>query len=160
MSSELRIKAAKGLRAGDTFVLTRRFRQDHTNSFGDITRDYNPVHYDTQWTETKGFNGLICHGLLVGSMICEFGGQVGWLATGMDFNFIKPVYFNDTIECRIVLTQVEESGRAAAQAKFFNQNGVQVARAGLTGRLPVDREKDLLHQMVKQGDPTNKLAKQ
>ncbi len=160
MSSELRKKAAKGLKSGDTFILTRRFSQDDTNSFGGLTRDYNPVHYDTQWTETKGFNGLICHGLLVGSMICEFGGQVGWLATGMDFNFIKPVYFNDTIECRIVLTQVEESGRATAQAKFFNQNGVQVARAGLTGRLPVDREKDLLHQMVKQGDSTNKLAKQ
>lgn len=31
---------------------------------------------------------MICHGLLVGGMICEFGGQVGWLASGMDFKVL------------------------------------------------------------------------
>ncbi len=50
---------------------------EKTEYFGDITRDYNPVHYDFRWVEAKGFKGLICHGLIVGSMICEFGGQVG-----------------------------------------------------------------------------------
>lgn len=71
--------------------------------------------------------GLICHGLLVGGMICEFGGQVGWLASGMDFKFIRPVYFSDTIECRITLTWLEDNGRAEAEGKFFNAAGDQVA---------------------------------
>ena len=158
MPSTLREKAAAGLKPGDTFVLKRTFTQAETQAFGDLTRDYNPVHYDARWTQAKGFDGLICHGLLVGGMICEFGGQVGWLATGMDFTFIKPVYFGDTIECRIRLLQADDNGRAKAAADFFNQQGIQVARATLKGRLPVRPEREILSQMVAEGDPTNPLA--
>jgi acyl dehydratase len=91
-------------------------------------------------------------------MICEFGGQVGWLATGMTFNFIKPVYFGDTITCSIIITKIEHGGRAEAEAVFTNQNQEQVCFARLTGRLPLDHEKDILRQMVAEGDPSNKLS--
>ena len=87
----MRLNVVQGIQPGDSFSYTRTSTRDDTNAFGDLTRDYNPVHYDSRWTDLKGFKGLICHGLLVGSMICEFGGQAGWLATGMNFKFIKPV---------------------------------------------------------------------
>jgi 3-hydroxybutyryl-CoA dehydratase len=158
MPNLMRQRAIAGLKPGDKFSYQRRFTRAQTEAFGDLTRDYNPVHYETRWTEEKGFSGLICHGLLIGSMICEFGGQVGWLATGMAFKFIKPIYFNDTIECQIMLTKIEDSGRAAADARFYNQQGQQVCYAHLTGRLPVDRERELLKQFVREGDPTNRLS--
>ena len=157
MSNEMRKKAVSGLKEGDIFEFSRTFTQKETQEFGDLTRDYNPVHYDTKWNDAKGFKGLICHGLLVGGMICEFGGQVGWLATGMDFKFLHPVYFNDTIQCRVTLTQAEENGKARAQAEFTNQDGIQVGQVLLRGRLPVNEEKTILDQMIKQGDPTNKV---
>ena len=157
MPDAMRRKAVQGLKSGDVFVVKRTFTREETLEFGDLTRDYNPVHYDERWTRAKGFGGQICHGLLVGGMICEFGGQVGWLASGMDFKFIKPVYFNDTIECRILLTRVEESGRAEAEADFFNQHGTQVAHVFIKGILPVDLEREILSQMMAEGDPTNKL---
>ena len=119
MPNPIRARAIQGLKKGESFIYTRKFTKDEAISFGDITRDYNPVHYDLRWANLKGFNGLICHGLLVGSMICEFGGQVGWLATGMNFKYIKPVYFDDTINCTITITKIEESGRA--EAEFFLQ---------------------------------------
>jgi 3-hydroxybutyryl-CoA dehydratase len=97
MTHSIRKKAVHGLKPGDVFIYTRRFKKEESRVFGDLTNDYNPVHYDSRWTEEKGFKGLICHGLLIGGMICEFGGQVGWLATGMNFKFLAPVYFNDTI---------------------------------------------------------------
>jgi acyl dehydratase len=158
MANPIRKSAVKGLRAGVSFSYRRRFTREETISFGDLTRDYNPVHYDSRWAIAKGFNGPICHGLLVGSMICEFGGQVGWLATGMNFKFIKPVYFNDTIHCTLTITRVEKSGRAEAEAIFDNQNGERVCYAHLKGRVPLDRERELLKQMLKEGDPTNKLS--
>lgn len=160
MPNPIRQQAISGLTPGDTFSYRRRFSQSDTHRFGELTRDYNPVHYEPRWAEQKHYSGPICHGLLVGSMICEFGGQVGWLATGMQFNFIKPVYFGDTIRCEIILTKIESNGRAEADARFFNQNGLLVCRAQLTGRLPGDRERDLLQQMVDEGDPTNSLADQ
>ena len=158
MPSTLRKKVVTGLRPGESFVITRTFTREETQDFGDLTRDYNPVHYDTRWTRAKDFDGLICHGLLVGGMVCEFGGQVGWLASGMEFKFIRPVYFGDTIQCRITLTHLSEGGKAEAQGKFFNQDGIQVAWVKLKGYLPGRGEKKLLTQMMEEGDPTNKLA--
>jgi 3-hydroxybutyryl-CoA dehydratase len=158
MPNPMRLKAIEGLKAGDSFTYERTFSREETELFGDMTRDYNPVHYDHRWTEVKGFNGLICHGLLVGSMICEFGGQVGWLATGMTFKYIKPVYFGDTITCEITLNAIDDSGRAEAEAIFTNEDGDQVCFAQLTGRLPLAREREILNQMVSERDPTNKLS--
>jgi acyl dehydratase len=157
MPNPIRQKAIVGLAPGDTFTCSRTFTRFDTEAFGDLTRDYNPVHYEPRWSQAKGFDGLICHGLLVGSMICEFGGQVGWLATGMTFKFIRPVYFGDTITCRLEIKTIEPSGRATAEAAFLNQEGEQVCYAALSGIVPVAADKDLLELMVAEGDPTNRL---
>ena len=154
----MRQRAIDGLKVGDVFTYARTFTRKDTLLFGDMTRDYNPVHYEPRWAEAKGFKGLICHGLLVGSMICELGGQVGWLATGMEFKYIKPVYFNDTITCTLTITTIEDSGKAEAEALFADEAGEQVCYARLTGRLPQEHERAILISMVEQGDPTNKLA--
>ncbi len=158
MPNPIRLNAVQGLAAGDSFSITRTFTEEDTIQFGDLTRDYNPVHYDTRWTDQKGFKGLICHGLLVGSMICEFGGQVGWLATGMDFKFLKPVYFDDTIHCKVTITSIDERMRAAAEAIFTNQADEQVGHAYLIGRLPNLPEREVLEKMLSENDPTNKLS--
>lgn len=157
--SLIRQGAIDGLTPGTSFTLTRTFSREDTQAFGDLTRDYNPIHYDPGWCAAKGFGGLICHGLLVGAMICEVGGQLGWLATGMSFRFLKPVYFGDTITCTFTLTRVEPSGRAEAEAVFVNQRGIDVGSARLSGLVPVTRERELLGQMVNEGDPTNPLAR-
>ena len=158
MSNFIRQRAIEGLKENDSFTYSRTFTREETETFGDITRDYNPIHYDSRWVDAKGFKDLICHGLIVGSMICEFGGQVGWLATGMTFKFINPVYFGDTITCTVTITKIEDSGRAEAEAIFKNETNNQVCYAFLTGRLPLDHEREVLRQMVEEGDPTNKLA--
>jgi len=158
MPNPIRLKAVQGLTEGDSFSVTRTFTKEDTLAFGDLTRDYNPVHYDSRWTALKGMKGLICHGLLVGSMICEFGGQVGWLATGMDFKFLKPVYFGDTIRCMVTITKIDDRMHAEAEAIFTNQDNEQVGHAYLTGRLPTSPERDILKQMLSENDPTNKLS--
>ncbi len=153
----MRQSAMNGLRQGDSFKCKRTFSHAETVSFGDLTRDYNPVHYDERWAALKGYRGVICHGLLVGSMMCEFGGQVGWLASGMSFRFRKPVYPGDTVECTVTITKIEENGRAEADAYFTNQNDEWVCTAQLKGFLPLAPERALLKRMVAEGDPTNKL---
>lgn len=158
MPNPFRKQMVQGIAPGNQFVIERKFTKEDTLAFGDLTKDYNPVHYDERWTEAKGFKGLICHGLLVGAMVCEFGGQVGWLASGMSFKFIKPIYFNDTIQCRITLETLDDKGRAKAGAVFLNQNEEQVGVAELTGRLPLEKEQQILKNMMAEGDPTNRLA--
>ncbi len=158
MTSVMRQRAIDGLKAGDSFTFSRTFSRKETEDFGDLTRDYNPVHYHGRWSRAKGFDDLICHGLLVGSMICEIGGQLGWLATGMTFKFIRPVHVGATITCTLTIETLEDNGRAEATASFADERGELVCLATLSGRLPVQSERALLDDLVKAGDPFNKLA--
>ncbi len=155
--SEIRNKTIQGLAAGDTFVVTRQFTQADMLSFADVTRDYNPIHFDKRFTDVKNFRDPICHGLLVGSILTEIGGQIGWLASEMNFRFKRPVYFGDTIECTFSISEIDERNRARADAIYRNQNGTIVLEADLAGILPGKPEREVLENMVAEGDPTNGL---
>jgi len=148
--SEIRQKTVEGLKKGDTFTVKRRFTKKDTEYFGNITKDYNPVHYDRRFTEAKKLNGLICHGLLVASLITEIGGQIGWLASGMDFHFKKPVYFGDTITCSFTITEINERGKAKGEAVYINQDGMVVLEAILSGIVPGSKEKRVLKTMMEE----------
>lgn len=142
--SDIRRRTAAGLKAGDTFAITRTFTENDVDVFTELTRDANPIHFDKQFVALKGFKGPICHGLLVAAMITEVGGQMGWLASGMNFRFKKPVYFNDTVTCHCTIISVDKKNRAEAQAVFTNQDGDIVLKASLFGVLPNDRERQVL----------------
>jgi acyl dehydratase len=154
--SEWRRQAIEGLKPGMAFRFSRTFTESDVVKFGDITRDYNPVHYDKRFASTKRFQDLICHGLLVGSMICELGGQVGWLASGMAFHFVRPVYIGETITCEIEIREINGRNSATAEAVFTNSNGAEVLHASLTGHVPGSAEKEVLSKMLAEGDPTNR----
>ncbi len=73
--SHIRRKAIEGLDIGDTFSISRTFIEQDVTRFADISRDFNPVHYDERFSKAKNFSGRICHGLLVASMVTEIGGR-------------------------------------------------------------------------------------
>jgi 3-hydroxybutyryl-CoA dehydratase len=154
--SYIRKKAIAGLKRGDSFAISRTFTEQDTMAFADISRDYNPVHFDHRFAQVKNFHGRICHGLLVASMLTEIGGQMGWLASGMQFRFKKPVYFGDTIACRFTITELDDRNRAKAEAVFTNQQDEIVIEAYVTGIIPDFPEKRVMEVMMAEGDPTNK----
>ena len=156
-----RTQAAEGrLQKGATFEFSRTFSQEELLAFGQLTRDYNPVHYEPRWHEAKGFDAPICHGLLVGSMICEPGGQLGWLATGMSFRFLKPVFVGDRITCRMDILEIDERYFARARCSLTNQDGELVISGDLEGFLPTPEEQELLAAMLDEGDESNLLTRQ
>ena len=63
--SNIRTKAIEGIKLGDTFSVSRTFTEHDVLEFADISRDYNPVHFDKRFANVKGLDGRICHGLLV-----------------------------------------------------------------------------------------------
>lgn len=156
--TEIRNKTIEGLKTGDSFSISRTFTEQDVLGFADITRDYNPVHFDERFSKAKNFTGGICHGLLVGSMLTEIGGQIGVLASQIDFSFKRPVYFGDTITCVWTFTDIDARGRAKAVVEFKNQNGQMVITATAKGILPNLDERAIMKAMVDEGDPTNKLS--
>ncbi len=154
----IRNRTIEGLETGDHFSFSRTFREEDMLSFADLTRDYNPVHFDDRFSNAKKLRGRICHGLLVGSMLTEIGGQIGVLASRMDLSFKKPVYFGDTVTCSLTFTEIDPRGRAKAEVDFRNQDGDLVISATIKGIIPNDEERAILKAMVDEGDPTNKLS--
>jgi len=157
--SLIRKKAIEGLEIGDTFSVSRTFTEQDVIRFADFSRDYNPVHCDARFAKVKNFDGLICHGLLIASLVTEIGGQIGWLASGMTFKFRKPVYFGDTIRCDFTITDIDDRGRAKAEAVFTNEHDITVLEGIVTGIVPGAQEKLVMKDMLAEGDPTNKISR-
>lgn len=147
----IREKTIRGLQVGDTFSIVRSFTEDDIEQFRGITRDHNPVHSDGRFIEAKNLKGQICHGLLVGSMATEIGGQIGWLASSLRLDFKKPVYVNDVVTCRLTITSINESLKAEATLEWRNQHHEIVLTAHLKGILPTPEERRIL-QSIMQGE--------
>ncbi len=145
--TSMRRKAAEGLKSGDRFAVTRRFSEDDVAAFAELTKDYNPVHFDDRFAAAKGFQRTICHGLLVASLLTEIGGQIAWLASGMNFRFVGPVYPGDDLHCTLVIESVDRRGHARAVADVVTVNHRRVLTAELFGRVPMDAERQLLSDM-------------
>jgi 3-hydroxybutyryl-CoA dehydratase len=154
--SYIRKKTIAGLKPGDSFTVSRTFTENDATAFADVGRDYNPVHFDLRFAKAKSFHGPICQGLLVASLLTEIGGQIGWLASEMNFRFKKPVYFGDTIECRFTITELDNRNRAKAEVMFKNHRDETVIEAYVTGITPGLPERRVMEVMMAEGDPTNK----
>jgi 3-hydroxybutyryl-CoA dehydratase len=153
----LRERAAEGLQVGDTFRTSRTFTHDDVIRFAQISRDYNPVHFDARFAKARNFSEPISHGLLAASMATEIGGQIGWLASVMNFRFKGPVYVGETIICTWVMTAIDKNGRATASVTITKEDGVTVIEAEIRGIVPGVEERKVLNQMLSEGDPTNGL---
>ena len=153
----IRKRAAQGLQVGDSFTVSRIFTHEDVIRFAAISRDYNPVHFDQRFAHVKHFDDCICHGLLVASLVTEVGGQIGWLASGMNFKFRRPVYIGDEITCEFTVVQMDDRRWAKAEGKFFNQDNEAVLDAEVFGIIPGPQEQSVLEAMLAEGDPTNKL---
>ena len=153
-----RERAAEGLQVGDSFRTSRTFTEDDVIRFARMSRDYNPVHFDARFAKAKNFPAPICHGLLAASLVTEIGGQIGWLASAMNFRFKGPVYVGETITCSWVMAAIEQNGRAKASVTITKEDGTTVIEAEINGVVPGVEERKVLSQMLSEGDPTNGLT--
>jgi len=144
MTTQIRKQLLAGVKAGDRFSVTRTFTEDDVHLFTGLSHDHNPIHFNSEYALGKGFEGLICHGLHVGSLITEIGGQLSMLAAGMNFRFRRPVYFGDTITCTLTIDEMDERGRVKCTARLVNQKDETVIEAQLFGTLPNDEEKAII----------------
>lgn len=145
--SEIRKKTIEGLKVGDTFTVRRTFTEQEVMDFADMTKDYNPVHFDERFVRAKNLQGKICHGLLVGSLVTEIGGQIGWFANKLDFRFRRPVYCGDTVTCSLTISCMAGKGLTEAKAVCRNQEGEIVLEAFLKGYVPVGEEIQILDDL-------------
>lgn len=123
---------------GMQHVFKRRFTAEDTRLMGELTGDHNPFHYHNEFIKHTRFKEPIVHGLLVGGMICHFGGDVfpgpGYLAESMSFSFLKPVYFNEEVTAVGTVTGVDKArNRVTFSMACFNDRGEKVLEGTVVG---------------------------
>ncbi len=125
---------------------SRTFTQKETETMAELIGDHNPFHFEGEFIRKTRFKKPIVHGLLVGGMISHFGGALfpgpGCLAESMEFKFLKPVFFGDTIKAVAEITKVDKkNNRLTFLMECFNVKGEKVVE-GYASCIPFQIEID------------------
>jgi len=116
---------------GDTISWKRTFTEEDIRLFGRLSGDEGVHHVQT---DEQG--RLMAQGLFTATLPTKIGGDLNFVAREMTFNFLRPVYANDTVECRVTITDLhEERGIMSASSRWtcVNQRGKEVMNGNAVG---------------------------
>ena len=116
---------------------SRVFTVEDVRRFSEVSGDLG-VHH----VEPDREGRLMVQGLLTATLPTKLGGDLSYLAREMLFEFVRPVFTGDRIECVSTATRVErQPGRTYAEfaVSCVNQAGKEVLRASTKGVI-LDRD--------------------
>ncbi|SRR6266496_3023049 len=116
------------MQAGETRTWRRTFTEEDVRLFAEISGDEGQHHLVP---DERG--RLMAHGLLTATLPTKIGGDMNFIARELTFEFHRPVFAGDTIECVVTLVLAEPSEgftKVASEWTCRNQNGKEV----MTGR--------------------------
>ncbi|WP_306058493.1 FAS1-like dehydratase domain-containing protein [Natronococcus wangiae] len=108
---------------GETHTFERTFTTEEVRQFAALSRDTQPRH-----TDPDPDGRLMVHGLLTATLPTKIGGDLEVLASGMEFEFRRPVYTGEPIACTWTYeTVVEREGRYDLVVDTVCENGADEA---------------------------------
>lgn len=127
-------KRFEDLRVGDTFSYTRTLAEGECALFVAASGDFNPYHTDEEFSRRHRFGRRIVPGLLTASLFTHIGGELGFLATRMVFEYLAPVFLGDTITATGEIISIDpEKKSVRISGRCTNQNGEVVLRSEAEG---------------------------
>ncbi|WP_226682567.1 FAS1-like dehydratase domain-containing protein [Sutcliffiella horikoshii] len=112
------------LETGEVLTYSRTFTLEEVLRFGEVSGDQGRHH-----VEKDEHGRLMVHGLLTASIGTKIGGDMNYIASKMNMEFLRPVFTGDTITCEATLTNVQQQeGYKQVQVTsiYTNQKGKQV----------------------------------
>ncbi len=116
------------MKIGDVISWQRTFTEDEIRAFAKFSGDEGEHHL-----VPDELGRLMAHGLLTATLPTKIGGDINFIARQMTFEFQRPVFAGDTIECWVTLVGFETGEkytRVVAEFVCRNQSGKEV----LTGQ--------------------------
>ena len=115
------------LTLGDRWVSDpRQVTEADVVQFADLTGDYDPLHIDEEFAKQTPFRQPIAHGLLGLSLVAGIGSEspnvetVAFLGI-QQWNFRRPVYFDDILHVVTTVQRLEPNGRRRGQVTWHRQ---------------------------------------
>ncbi|MGQ3413233.1 FAS1-like dehydratase domain-containing protein [Natrinema sp. LN54] len=125
---------------GDEYTVERSFDHEDVREFGELSGDQQPIH-----TEPDEAGRLTVQGLLTATLPTEIGGELNYIARGMEFEFVRPVHTGERITCTCHLESVTERDEyydVQSTAVCTNEDGEDVLCADVDGIIPKDAVSD------------------
>ena len=120
------------LKVGDVITFKRTFTIRDVELFTEISGDAG-IHHLTPDEQGR----LVIQGLLTATLPTKVGGDYNVLARTMNFEFLRPVFTEDTIICEVRIEKFErqENNRTAIIATFQckNQHEKEVLKGDFSG---------------------------
>lgn len=121
------------LMLGDTVSYTRNVTESDVIKYAEITGDFNPAHFDSEYCKHTNFKERIVHGTLCLGYISTALGMYlpgpGTIYLSQDIKFTLPVKFNDTITATVTIIEIiKEKNKVVLETICKNQNNEIIAK--------------------------------
>ena len=124
----MKVTKYSDLSMGQSAEVTHTVTEEDVKTFGDLSGDYNPLHFDEEWAKKTMFGGRIAHGILSASFISTAIGMhlpgPGTIYMSQSMRFLGPVKIGDTIISRVEINKLnDEKERVTLRTTCTNQDG-------------------------------------
>jgi len=124
----MKVTKYSDIKMGQSAEVVHIVTENDIKTFGDLSGDYNPVHFDEEWAKTTMFEGRIAHGILTAAYISTAIGMhlpgPGTVYMSQSMRFLGPVRIGDTITARVEVVKLnDEKQRVTLQTTCTNQDG-------------------------------------
>ncbi len=123
----MKVTKYSDLAIGQFAEVVHTVTEEDIKTFGDLSGDYNPLHFDEVWAKTTIFKGRIAHGILTAAFISTAIGMKlpgpGTIYLGQSMKFLRPVRIGDTITARVEIIELsDEKERVTLKTTCTNQD--------------------------------------
>jgi 3-hydroxybutyryl-CoA dehydratase len=127
----MKIAKYEDIKIGDSAEVVHTFTEKDIQTFGDLSGDYNPLHFDEDWAKQTMFGSRIAHGILTAALVSNVIGMkppgTGTIYLSQQMRFRSPVRINDTITARVeVIEKNDEKERITLRTICTNQDNTTV----------------------------------
>ncbi|NHI89735.1 MAG: MaoC family dehydratase [Candidatus Thorarchaeota archaeon] len=114
------------IKMGQSAEVVHTVTEKDIQVFGDLSGDYNPLHFNEEWAKTTMFGGRIAHGILTAAFISTAIGMhlpgPGTIYMSQSMRFLGPVRIGDTITARVEVVMLnDEKERITLKTTCTNQ---------------------------------------
>ena len=121
------------MKLGDKFDISFVVNEKVYRGFIDIFNDQNPLHTNSVFAQSKGFESEVMHGNILGGFLSYFIGEClpikNVIIHSQDIKYHKPIYLNDQVIFKAEISEIFESVNAIEFKYFFeNIQGLKLAK--------------------------------
>jgi acyl dehydratase len=106
-------------------------------TFSVLSGDYSPLHLNSSFAKSKGFDAPLIHGLLLSTQMSRLIGQElpdnNAILTGLQIDFMQPCFSGDKLRFESEITLKSDSTSSLEFKCFISKQGIDLCKGRVNG---------------------------